>query len=1129
MKIQKVILHNIASIADATIDFEAVPLKDSPLFLICGETGAGKTTILDAISLALYNETPRTNRAPNEKVLMDEGNDKEATLGDTRRMLRNGTGEGYVDLYFQGNDGTAYEAQWQVHRAHNRPDGARQNVEWSLTRLDTGKTLHKVGEIRTEIEQAIGLNYEQFCRTTLLAQGEFTKFLLSKEDEKSAILEKLTDTEKFTRIGMKIYSITQEKKAAFDLAKTEMQLIRILSEEEIRQLNADRSALEQEVKQLSKNQEVIEGKLRWIDKREELETKHKAALERAQSARQLAESEKLKEAQRMLAFWDVSTEAIAACKEIQQKQQLLKLNRQHQEGFPERYRRLSGNLLFRQRQCEETDRQRQEQSDYVKGHQAEQPMYDNASGIIAWLNAVIAENERMVALQRTIGELKKSRSQLNETVKKADDALAAANTAVDRKRQEIDQAERELDNLHRADIEQAKASCELQEKGLLQIETELKSYAEKKEYYEAQVAKLKEVETALQEERNKTEKLREAADSARLNFEESNAACKKAEIAVNDHAKALRHALAEGDKCPVCGNIITVLKKDEAFADILKPFEQLRDKAQQEKEAALLSWNQNMLQITNLDKHHAEKTKEMDETRAKMEQAYRALEGLCQKCGFDVDDNQLHDNILRRQEQFQFQKAEWAKQLQHCDRLRLQIDRMQKDKDQLQRIGSEADKVQSQARERLSKAEADIRQHESNILQASANREQAMSQAAAQIVYPKGWEEDLPEVIRRLRHDSEAFRKAGDLSVKLTVRLQALQSELDQVCGVQQWLWQRYPDWKDMAADGVVENLHLVADINAFKDEVSKAQIEQKTLLEDEVAKTALLQDFYRRNADIQEDVIANLCRYRTADIEEMRGRVTKAIEEKKSAADLLQEVVRETENHLRLQPEFAPAEDKKVLSGNKELLAARANALNQRMGGIDAKLKQNEEDTKKVQDKVRQCELLRSEWERWDRLNDAFGDATGKKFRNIAQSHVLKELLHGANHYLKELSNRYELDCSGLVLMIRDAYEGYASRPVNGLSGGESFLVSLALALGLSNLGEQGLSVEMLFIDEGFGTLSSEYLNTVMNALERLNKFSQRKVGVISHVEGLRERIKTHIEVKRDGRQASTVQVTCE
>ena len=1128
MKIQKVILHNIASIADATIDFEAVPLKDSPLFLICGETGAGKTTILDAISLALYNETPRTSRAPNEKVLMDEGRGKEAALGDTRRMLRNGTGEGYVDLYFQGNDGTAYEAQWQVHRAHNRPDGARQDVEWSLTRLDTGKTLHKVGDIRTEIERAIGLNYEQFCRTTLLAQGEFTKFLMSKEDEKSAILEKLTNTEKFTRIGMKIYSIMQEKKAAFDLAKTEMQLIRLLSEEEIRQLNADRSALEQEVKRLSKNHEVIECKLRWIDKWEELETKHKAALEKAENARQLAESEKLKEAQRTLAFWDVSTEAIGAYKEIQQKQQLLKTNRQHQEGFPERYRRLSGNLLFRQRQCEETDRQRQEQSDYVKGHRAEQPMYDNASGIIALLNAVIAENERIVTHQSAIDKLKRSWPQLNETVKKADDALAVANAAVDRKRQEIDQTERELDNLHRADIEQAKASCELREKGLLQIETELKSYAEKKEYFEFQVAKLKEVETALQEERNKTARLSEVAESARRKFEENNAAFKKAELAMNDHAKALRHALAEGDECPVCGNTITVLKKDEAFADILKPFERLRDNAQQEMEAALLGWNQNKLQINNLDKQRAEKTKETDETRAKMEQAYSALETSCRKLGFALD-GALQDNILRQQEQLRLQKAEWTKQLQHCDSLRLQIDRMQKEKDQLQRIGSEAAKVQSQAREQLSKVEADIRQHESNILQVSANREQAMSQAAAQIVYPKGWEADLPEVIRRLRHDSEAFRKAEDLSVKLTAWLQALQSELDQVRGVQQWLWQRYPDWRDMAADGVVENLHLVADINAFKDEVSKAQIEQKTLLEDEASKTAMLQDFYRRNTDIQEDVIANLCRYKTADIEEMRGRVTKAIEEKKSTADLLQEVVRETENHLRQQPEFAPAEDKKVLSENKELLAARANALNQRMGGIDAKLKQNEEDTKKVQDKVRQCELLRSEWERWDRLNDAFGDATGKKFRNIAQSHVLKELLHGANHYLKELSNRYELDCSGLVLMIRDAYEGYASRPVNGLSGGESFLVSLALALGLSNLGEQGLSVEMLFIDEGFGTLSSEYLNTVMNALERLNKFSRRKVGIISHVEGLRERIRTHIEVKRDGRQASTVQVTCE
>ena len=116
---------------------------------------------------------------------------------------------------------------------------------------------------------------------------------------------------------------------------------------------------------------------------------------------------------------------------------------------------------------------------------------------------------------------------------------------------------------------------------------------------------------------------------------------------------------------------------------------------------------------------------------------------------------------------------------------------------------------------------------------------------------------------------------------------------------------------------------------------------------------------------------------------------------------------------------------------------------------------------------------------------------------------------------------------CEGLMLSVIDADEGYAVRPVNTLSGGEQFLVSLSLALGLAGMNDSGLSVDMLLIDEGFGTLSGEYLNSAIEALERLNALTgTRKVGVISHVERLRERIKTHIEVTRNGHDPSTVKV---
>ena len=139
----------------------------------------------------------------------------------------------------------------------------------------------------------------------------------------------------------------------------------------------------------------------------------------------------------------------------------------------------------------------------------------------------------------------------------------------------------------------------------------------------------------------------------------------------------------------------------------------------------------------------------------------------------------------------------------------------------------------------------------------------------------------------------------------------------------------------------------------------------------------------------------------------------------------------------------------------------------------------------------------------------------------------MLANVLVKANHYLRQLSNRYMLSCDGLTLSVNDAFEGGAMRPVNTLSGGEQFLVSLALALGLAGMNDTGLGVDMLLIDEGFGTLSGEHLNSAIEALERLNSLTgSRKVGVISHVERLRERIRTHVEVTRSGQSPSEVRV---
>lgn len=186
MRIQKLIIHNIASIEDAEINFEAQPLSNSDVFLITGKTGAGKSTILDAICLALYNDTPRLSNTSMEGETRDEhGTGKSIQMDDVRQLMRRNKAEASVTLYFTGNNGVHYESKWSLARARQRVDGTLQDSKWQLTNLDTGIVFDRKREVGNEIANAVGLDFSQFCRTTMLAQGEFTRFLNSKDEEKS--------------------------------------------------------------------------------------------------------------------------------------------------------------------------------------------------------------------------------------------------------------------------------------------------------------------------------------------------------------------------------------------------------------------------------------------------------------------------------------------------------------------------------------------------------------------------------------------------------------------------------------------------------------------------------------------------------------------------------------------------------------------------------------------------------------------------------------------------------------------------------------------------------------------------------------------------------------------------------
>ena len=212
MKIKYLKIRNIASIESGDIDFENGLIDresghPTSLFLITGDTGSGKSVILDCISMALYGTTPRVKSVSDSRNNTYKNNDgEEIAVNNIRQYTRIGISwkdDCYTELYFTGNDGIDYVSRFSLGRTTRRN---YRNPEWKLT-IDDSTTLDKRDEIKERIQKAVGLSFEQFSRMAMLAQGQFATFLTGKKEERERILEQLTATDIFSRYGEAISNI----------------------------------------------------------------------------------------------------------------------------------------------------------------------------------------------------------------------------------------------------------------------------------------------------------------------------------------------------------------------------------------------------------------------------------------------------------------------------------------------------------------------------------------------------------------------------------------------------------------------------------------------------------------------------------------------------------------------------------------------------------------------------------------------------------------------------------------------------------------------------------------------------------------------------------------------------------
>lgn len=1123
MKIQKLVIKNIASIADATIDFTCKPLSDSDLFLICGDTGAGKTTILDAICIALYGRTPRFSKNRSTKDAVEIAG---SAYDKVEQIMRRNTASAFAELTFV-HDGKNCIARWEGNRARGKING-NLKVQNSLTINDKTETK----EVEKQVVDLIGLTFEQFCRTTMLAQGEFTKFLFSTDDEKAAILEKLTKTEKFKLIGQRIFETCGKKKKTFeDLNRLiESKSRELLNNQDITNSKEKINILKAEIEQNLNLKKETENKSNWLKNNKLKEDKLKNIINELSEMTKFTESDSYKSDKKTLEDWDVSGKARETYKSLifnisKRDDASKKMN-----NLEATYKILLGNFEWLKANIDKIKTRKSEIDDFLAKQTHLTQMFENHQTIISDLRTFINNEAEAIKNAKSLENVNGKLPQLQENLTEAKKRHQNAFDENQKKQSAIDEKQKILNTI---DINALDTEGRKLQNGLnLLNETFilLDNLNEKRSEIANKEQKIAETKRNLSDNQHILKKLQSDFEKADAEYQEAKKRLEKLKQSTGDFAKALRHNLSAGDVCPVCGQKIHDIIKDEEFAKMLEPFENELLAKEEIKEKAETSKNEKQTSVKALVIAAEKEENDLSGLKNSYNEKHNTFIINCSKCKIDgnlPDVGELLKNLLDKTNN---RKKEISDKILDYNSLNQSMLDLQREKDNITQ--KELDK----ASDEMTKAENSVNICNTNIKNLTNQQKvftdlalDAFAKAKEQIKYQNWepeWNADRPSFIEKLKNDALTYQNKLteqselDKTIKLNINdLNLSEETIGKIVEIQK-------EWKTISAEATTNDKNLVAKFNELYTETVTAKKTAADSNSEIVECHAFINDFFERHNDIDEKRIAELTALSDYDIRLKRDAIRKVdddINRKKGEKDSANNDLSE---HQNTKPNISEGETIEILDVKIKELSAAIDDRNNTIGKEEQRLLDDEKRRAEIGGQLEECKKSEDDFKRWDGLNKKLGDSDGKKFQRIVQSYVLKNLLVGANKHLVQLSNRYHLDCCDLTLTVIDDYENGAVRPVGTLSGGESFLVSLALALALSGLNRNGLSVETLFIDEGFGTLSGEYLNTVMDALEHLNAGGKRKVGIISHVDSLKDRIKTHIEVRRNGHEASEVMV---
>lgn len=1121
MKLHKLTIHNIASIENAEIDFGAHPLADSEVFLITGNTGAGKSTILDAICLALYSDTPRLDSTKMQGETRDM--EKTMKIDDPRQLMRRNTGEAWVRLTFEGSNGVDYEAQWSVARAHKRPTGNLQAKVWNLTNLQTGMVLTKDKEIDAEIGAAVGLDFSQFCRTTMLAQGEFTRFLNSKDEEKAAILEKITGVDIYSRIGKKVYDTMGEKRRAVEDAEQLIQGIAVLSEEDVAKKQADLADLEKRDTEIKGRKDRAQEKLNWLAKDAELEKQKVEVAASKQKAEDRVKEEEFVDKQLFVNQWNTTIEQRGWL--VKQSEAEQELNRQKVvlKNLYDRYVELLGGRAYMMAEKVDLATGLGKVKGYLESVKEKVAVYENYQIIAAGLAELLAGREKMAGYDAQITEHDKL---LKDVLKPALEAKKKVHDEADGRLKELQtvlrEMEQKLDSLNVAEVrrqfQEAKDRQSLISTAKILVANKEKEVQRHQETQTRLAVKAQVIATKANEARQLVPQVEEAKKRS----EEDKLAYEKQCDSVDKFAQKMRKRLAAGDTCPVCGQKVGVLPHEKELMALLEiPKERYlqSEEAYGKINAQLISLNAeiNALQATyNQEKMAFDADKALEEAQDRVTSALVRLGIENGQSGMldvkEVENDKILAVLNARIEECVRQENVVAVKRKEADKLR----------DEYEKLGKEKLAAETLLANKENELGTLVRLRE-NEMKAAEERRAQLENLIAGGDWAEDWHERPKEFGAVLAKEERYYGEGLKRVAAFEPRIAEAELHLENLGRVVAGICQAMPEW---ANAGPVE-VKKVDDVMAVANDIYAAIHAAKNKQEEAACAAKkygdMLADFV--SDELTMERLAELNKYDSHRINLIQELLQKALDNVLTQNTLYNNIEELLSAHRLAKPAMEEKDSAELLAAEIKDLEQQQKAVNEQQGGIRTELKTNDANKARLGSLMAEKERSEADYRKWERLNWLIGDATGNKFRKIAQSYVLASLIHSANEYMRTLTDRYTLQVvpGSFVITLADAYQGNVTRAASTISGGESFLVSLSLALALSDIGQQ-LKVDTLFIDEGFGTLSGEPLQNAINTLRMLRKKAGRHVGIISHVEELQERIPVQIRVEQQGHNSHSM-----